>query len=66
MLEWGMQGVSNPESTFVPFGHGAVAAAQTLVSLSITKRWEPIFHGSLAWSVQGCEDVTLHPQSIWS
>lgn len=53
MLEWEIQGVSNPKSAFVPFEHWVVAAAQILVSLSITKRWEHIFHGSLAWSVQG-------------
>lgn len=53
MLEWEIQGVSNPKSAFVPFEHWVVAAAQILVSLSITKRWEHIFRGSLAWSVQG-------------
>lgn len=61
MLGWEIGGVSNPKCSFVPFGHRAVAAAQPLVSLPITKRWEHVFHGSLAWSVQGDDSAPPEP-----
>lgn len=61
MLEWEIWRVSNPKSTFVAFGHGAVAAALTLVSPSITERWEHVFHGSLAWRVQGDDSAPSEP-----
>lgn len=56
--------VSNPESTFVPFGHRAVAAALTFVSLPITERWEHVFHGSWAWSVQGYDSAPSEPLGL--